>query len=410
MSRLWDEDTCEVAIGVFRNSQSYQGALKKLSQKLGRAVTKDAVVNAFRSNGFSPPSSYLATNLDNPTPKATVAPASAKTAVNHEDDPEIAMLMGAITKIKGAVTIQSLCDEVFDASPKKVKSIIEKAQKLGYSLNIDHDVIAFKRPEPDRTKVIPIDLPKLGDEIMVGVFSDVHVGSKYHVKTAWVDHINHCYNLGIRDIFCPGDLLEGCYRHARFELTHVGWQDQAEECLDSLPELPGMRYHFIDGNHDFTFTEQIGMESGANLVRLAKDHGRKDLFFYGSRGALIDYGGTLIEMWHPKSGMGYAKSYPLQNHIRDTEPDEKPHILLAGHWHQYIQFEQGGVYAVACGTFQHGKSPFGKSIGGSTAIGGVILRWVLQEDGTLREFSAQHRPYRHSELKQSVTQAVRGVF
>jgi hypothetical protein len=404
--RRWDRDSCEEAIGIFQTSQSYHGALKRLSKKFQRPITKDAVVNAFRSNGYNPPSAYLATSLDAPTAKTTVQPA----APSETQDPEVQKLMAAVTKVKGTITIQRLCDEVFDSSPKRVMAIIDKAKKAGFSLDVDHDVIAFKRPEPNKTHAVSVDIPKLNEETMVGVFSDVHVGSKYHVKAAWVDHINHCYDLGIRDIFCPGDLLEGCYRHARFELSQVGWEDQANEALDSLPRLPGLRYHLIDGNHDFTFTEQIGMESGANLVRLAKSQGRNDLFFYGSRGALIDFGGTIIEMWHPKSGMGYAKSYPLQNHIRDTEPEDRPHILLAGHWHQYIQFEQGGVYAVACGTFQHGKSPFGKSIGGSTAIGGVILRWVLQEDGTLREFSAQHRPYRHVDLKHSVTQRVHGML
>ncbi len=405
MNRIWDKKACETAAEIFRNSQSYQGALSKVSKKMGRDVTQDAIVNAFRANGFEAPSTFLATNLDTRPTKAVVTP---PTAAPKAKDAEVTRLMDAVTRIKGPVTVQRLCDEVFDLSPKRVKAIIEKAQESGFSLDVDHDVIAFKRPLPSTDTVhIATTIPPLGSEVIVGVFSDVHVGSKYHLKEAWVDHIHHCYNLGVKDFFCPGDLLEGCYRHARFELSQVGWEDQANEALDSLPILPGLHYHFIDGNHDFTFTEAIGMESGAALVRLAKDRGRTDIHFYGSRGAHINYGGCNIELWHPKQGLGYAKSYPLQNHIRDTEPEDRPHVLLTGHWHQYVTFEQGGVYAVACGTFQHGHSPFGKAIGGSTAIGGVVLRWVLQEDGTLREFSAQHRPYRHAHLKHSVTQAAR---
>lgn len=399
-NRFWDERTCDVAVEVLSESESYAEALKAISKRLKRPITKDALVNAFRANGYGPPSSYLEAELTDTEVEEEEEFSDEEGDLeideeNEPSDPDVALLMKAIQKKHH--TLRSLCDEVFNKSPKQVEKVVQRAIKEGFQVSLHEGEIGFKMTAPTK-QAVSIPIKKVGEEYVVGVFSDVHVGSEYHLKEAWVDHIMHCYaNLGIRDFLCPGDLLEGCYKHARWELTHVGHERQAAEAIDSLPVLPGVRYHFIDGNHDHTFTDQIGAESGKQLVRLAREKGRNDIFFYGSRGAILKMGDTRIEMWHPKKGGSYALSYNLQNHIRDTEPQDRPHILLAGHWHQFCQVQQGGVYAVSCGTFQHHKGPFGKSLGGTTAIGGVVLRWKLNEDNQIAEFSAQHRPYPYSE-------------
>ena len=322
-----------------------------------------------------------------PAPKPAVQEAAPKT-----DDADVGLLLKTLKK--RSCGLRYLCDDIFHTSPKNVEDIIKNAQSLGANIWVQDDKISYQLP--DNAVSSPIQVVSGGNvkEYQIGVISDMHFGSLYAVEDAVTEHVNYCYEQGITEIFCPGDMLEGCYRHARMELSAVRWEDQAALALSKLPQLPGLSYHFIDGNHDFTFTELIGIESGKNLVRLAADQDRHDLKFYGSRGATLDMGGTLIELWHPKKSGSYAKSYPIQNHIRDTAPQSKPHILLVGHWHTYIQLCQQECYAVSCGTFQHGQSPFGRSIGGDVALGGVIVKWASGQDGYLRSFSAQHFPVR----------------
>ena len=163
--------------------------------------------------------------------------------------------------------------------------------------------------------------------------------------------------------------------------------------MTTLPRLDGLRYVFIDGNHDSTFWDETGYPTGKAIEDGAAREGRSDLEYVGARGALLRVGGVKIELWHPKKGTSYALSYHLQNHIRDMALGRKPDILLAGHWHTSVYVEQRAVHSFACGTFQGGGSQFSKSLGGAPSIGGWILSWGLTEHGTLRRLGMQRVSY-----------------
>lgn len=49
------------------------------------------------------------------------------------------------------------------------------------------------------------------------------------------DCIEHFYTRGIREIMIPGDLLDGCYKHGVFELSHSGIHDQTGDLFNVLP-------------------------------------------------------------------------------------------------------------------------------------------------------------------------------
>ncbi len=404
MSRLyWDEQKATKAVNVLKRSSTIEQALTRMSAQFKKDITYDALSKGLRANGLQGASFYLKGAPMEPLeekiheempPNGIRRQKGQKKVVLDEEDYDVILLMDALRK--KAHTLRSLCDKVFHKSPQYVESIVNRAKNKGFLVSLEGDHVHFQAPEAPK-KLVQIPLLKKTKDVIVGVFSDVHVGSDYHLKDAWIDHIKKTYQEGARLFLCPGDLLEGCYRHAQYEVQSQHWERQAREAIRSMPEFPDAQYHFIDGNHDFTFTEKIGVESGLQLQRLARSMGRKDIHFHGSRGAMLKYGSIRIELWHPKKGSGYALSYQLQNHIRDTEPQDRPHILLSGHWHQFCQFQQGGVYAVSCGTFQHGKGPFGKSLGGTTAIGGVVLRYSVLEDGSLGLFSATHRAYSYKE-------------
>lgn len=367
------ERVAEAASVAAQRGNAWRAIAGILSDRWGEQVTHKAVKSKLeRENAREP------------------AAAAHRPAVvsNVGSDPAIAQLVEVAKRHarRGGLTLETLADAL-DMPPGKARALVDRARTSGYTVDVVHGELAFKPAEPSR-EVAHVDAgTRPGAEQAICVISDLHHGSAYSLGAQQRAFVEHAYSLGIRDVFCPGDVLEGCYRHAQWELSHRAWHEQAQAFLDSLPSLPGLRFHFIDGNHDWTWTERDGYESGRKLVSLARDQGRNDLHYYGSRGALIDYGGTKIELFHPKKGAAYALSYQLQNKIRDTAPERLPDILLCGHVHQYVKFRRQNVWAFYCGTFQHGDGPYGRSLGGDTATGGLIIRWRKDADGVVRTLS-----------------------
>lgn len=416
----WPEERIARACAILGQHQMMTPALAAMSVEFGFNVSLAAIDSLLRRRGARA-SSYLA----KPTPEAPRAPApsvvppppaSRMPPVEIVDDaPErhpadedgdtldqpapherFARLVEVVRKgtKRGGLDFETLCNELRMA-PGDVRALVEAARLEGVAVDIAHDRIGFRLPEAEPNRP-PVEVAPFGrgQEHRIAVFSDLHFGSKYCLREQFTAFVRYAYDQGIRDFFCPGDVIEGYYRHANFERSCESLDDQQQEFLDALPRLEGMRVFFIDGNHDFTFTEKTGVESGRNLLRLAREQGRSDLFFFGSRGALIQYGDTRIELWHPKKGAAYALSYQLQNKIRDTAPERLPHILLCGHTHQYVKFTRSEVWAFYCGTFQHGDAPYGRSIGGDVAMGGAILEWRI-EDGVVKSLGDRFERAHH---------------
>lgn len=319
---------------------------------------------------------------------------------NGLDPDDLTRKLFEITK-RGPISFSVLCDKL-DMSPAKTKSAIKVARDQGIELKVEHDHIGIA-PEKSDDRIQNIGIaPVTGERQKVAVISDTHLGSKYCLREQLKEFIHHAYAQGVREVLHPGDVTDGAYRHGMFEMSHMGLDEQARDLYETLPKLPGLTYHGITGNHDFTFTEASGVDVGRYLSNFFRERGREDLHFYGDRGAFLKVRGAVVHLWHPRSGVSYARSYALQKHIEKYSSGEKPNILLAGHWHVYCHVYERGVHALACPTFQGGGSAFSKSLGGAPAIGGMILSWDLTEHGTLRSFIHEYRAYFEQEKPQQV--------
>lgn len=419
--RIWTPERCARAIEILRTTpkERFGDALDMMTAEFGVSITEPALTSGLlRYAGTSPPKELgadLRTTFEAPTterripaamacdedeaPTSPPEPAFGTDPESSKAYEQFSALVEFVKKVskKGGATLEHLCDEL-EMSPKMARAYLDDAREVGISIEIAHEKLHFKSPEPKQNTPPVSVAPKetTGRDFRVGVFSDLHYGSLYCLREQHRDFILNAYHtLGLRDFFCPGDVLEGYYRHAAFERSEESWEGQANEFLDWLPELEGMRVFFIDGNHDFTWTDRTGVESGRNLIRLARERGRNDLHFFGSRGALIQYGPTKIELWHPKKGAAYALSYQLQNKIRDTSPDRLPHILLTGHTHQYVKFQRSNVWSFYCGTFQHGDAPYGRSIGGDVSMGGLVIDWTIDDEGHVAVLGDSFRKAHH---------------
>lgn len=293
---------------------------------------------------------------------------------------------------KRARSLEELCD-VLKLNPKRAKALVVKAKRLGSHVEIVGGVVGWREPAPPaRVRDLGIP-PVVGKRQTVGVISDLHLGSLYCLRAQLREHVNVAYDRGAREILCPGDVLDGCYRHGRWELSHHGIDAQTEDLYETLPRRRGLTYHCITGNHDETFTNEIGVDVGRYIESTFRARGRDDVRFHGNRGAFLRVRGAVVHLWHPRSGGAYARSYGIQKQVERYSPGQKPQVLLAGHWHSYCHIQERGVECIACPTFQGAGSAFSRSLGGAPSIGGLILSWDRTEHGTLRGFVLEARRY-----------------
>lgn len=307
---------------------------------------------------------------------------------------------------KSGVALEELCDRM-DLSPKRARELIVEAQQLGFIVDIEGPHVGH-RPAVSNSDVRDVRIDPAGGKLVFAQITDLHFGSRYHLNAQLHDFVKRAYARGVRTILVTGDVLEGCYRHAQWELTHHGFYDQASYCAEAMPKHDGLTYHFITGNHDQTFSDANGMSAGRALVEVFNAHGRKDLVFHGDRGARIRLAarenerGLVVALWHPLKGPAYALSYKLQKYIEQLPVGRKPDVVFAGHWHQSVYFTTRGVHAFSGGCFQGGFGPYGEALGGSPSIGGWIVEYAQTATGTVRSFSPEWVAYFESETPRDV--------
>jgi predicted phosphodiesterase len=339
--------------------------------------------------------------VSNPAVRPAVAVGHPVSAGDADCVGEIARLI-KLTQ-KRTVQFSDLCDAL-DMPPSRVRHLVDDAQSKGYHVNVAGNAIGWKEPEPNLDAAQDVGVaPTVGGRQIIAVISDTHFGSSYCLREQLREFIEYAYSRGARHVLHAGDILDGCYDHGRWELSHHGLDKQIDDAIETLPRLDGLRYVAISGNHDETFTKSTGMDTGRAIVDRFRSEGRTDLEYVGPRGAMLRLGGVRIELWHPRqTSAAYSLSYRLQNKIRDTSVGRKPDLLLAGHWHTSVYLEQRGVHALACGTFQGGGSAFSKSLGGAPSIGGTLISWETTEHGTLRRVAVERSAYYENEAPREI--------
>lgn len=374
--------------------------LKELSSIRKRPVTQRQLYDAFRNHDIVVPDRVWqrAIAKDN-TPDETSKVPTTTGGHKTPSDPTLQDLVNIARK--GPVSFQDLCNRL-DLSPQRTRKLIQQAKDKGLSIQLQHDHVGMAQPPPTNQIYTLKKIQDRKGRYTVGVISDTHLGSKYCLRGALRDFITHAYTMGVREILHPGDVLDGMYRHGIWELTHSGLEEQARDLFETLPAYPGLTYHCITGNHDGTFMDASGVSVGAYLSNYFQQRGRNDLNFYGDRGAFLKIGDATIHLWHPRNSATMARSGAVQKHIDRYTSTEKPHILLCGHWHVYCHVYEREVHGIACPTFQGGQSAFSKSLGGSPAIGGLILSWQMTKAGTMRDLSIQLRTYAESEFRHEI--------
>lgn len=297
-------------------------------------------------------------------------------------------------------SLRDVCDAL-NCSPRAAEELLEHARSAGYTVDVAGDAVAWRRPDAElRIAAATATIkPCTGSRFKLGVCSDLHFGSKYTMREQLEEYARSAYAQGVRVFVVAGDLLDGCYKHGMWELSHHGWDEQARDAFESLPRLDGAVWYVIDGNHDATFWDQTGAVSGERLQDYFASRGRSDLIYLGHRegNLTIRMAGVqrpiAVQLWHPRPGKSYALSYQLQKRVEAYAPGTKPDVLVAGHWHTCVYLESRGIHALAAGCFQSPESAFARSLAGGVSMGGWVLSWECTPSGTMRRVAAERSAY-----------------
>ncbi len=412
----WTPESIKIAREILESADisEYQAAVKRIAKALKMPVTLDSLYNAFRRAGIGAPSAFCQTPDEEPeagedddetTDECEEGEGDGEeegspcASSDEEDAPRPSRQVKKLIDVaaRGALSFEALCDKMA-LPPGRMRQVLNDAKDFGVQVRLhnDHIGVVLGREHQIRLHQAPVisDAPKGKSRYKVGVLSDTHFGSHYCMRKQIREFVEDAYASGVREFVHVGDVLDGDYRHGKFEMSHMGLTQQTRDLFEHLPQLPGLSYHGITGNHDYTYSSDGGVDVGDHIEGYFAKRGRRDVHFYGDRSAYLMVGGLRIHLWHPKKGPGKVRSSPIQSQIKDYPAALRPDVLLIGHWHVFCHVEEQDVHGIACPTFQAGGSAFGNSLGGQgPAVGGLILEWGMAKDGTLRDFEVKRRRY-----------------
>jgi len=295
---------------------------------------------------------------------------------------------------KKVTKVQELLNK-FGCTRRELNKSILRCRKNGYEIEIDDSIIILSKTHGRD----PENVSKLSSnsEIVFGIISDPHFGSKSCQITAINEFSEIMKQKGVHHIFCPGDLVCGydVYPGQIHDIYATSATEQEETTLLNLPT--GFDWYVLGGNHDYSFIKRGG---GYNIVSVIASK-RADVHYLGFDQAILPIlNGVDMLLAHPSGGVPYSVSYRLQKNIEQITISElqnvvrgvkeKPTIrfVLLGHLHIQMQAMFGSIWGAQCGTFE-GQTNYLKRKGLIPSIGGYIVKASLGKNGLLKNFEAK---------------------
>lgn len=307
---------------------------------------------------------------------------------------------------KGAISLNALSVK-FDRSEATILEWIKEMEEEGYAIEREkHYVRISDQPKPGQNLIEPqIDWQRY-KYIKFGVFSDLHAGSSCSQPTALNAFIRTAVDEGVRHFFVPGDVSTGMrgYRGQEYDLIpsckpglakedHLVAQKQVWLIDKYIPQIDGVTYYMLGGNHDWWHVKYAGID----VLRLITDK-RPDMVYLGYDVADVPLTEKIsARLSHPRGGVPYAVSYRLQKHVEQiafqqligmVEEGLPPSIrfLFLGHLHIEVEARLGSIVGSQVGCFE-GQTNYLKSKGLFPVIGGQIWEVCLSAKGEIRRVS-----------------------
>lgn len=294
------------------------------------------------------------------------------------------------------VKILDLCDQL-DAGPNKIKSAIDQLIKDGYNIDTDGETAMFTNiiPKKEPTK---LSVSKLSTGFYrFGVTGDNHLCSKYER----MDVLNALYDYfqeqGITTVYNTGNWIDGEARFNKHDIHTHGLGNQVRYFVDNFPKREGITTYYISGDdHEGWYTQREGIDVGRFAEMQAQAAGRSDLVYIGHMEADVhipaENGETIIRVQHPGGGSAYAISYTSQKIVESLTGNEKPHILLVGHYHKAEYLYTRGVHTIQTGCTQ-GQTPFMRKKRLSAHLGGWVVEFATDTNGAITKIKTEFIPF-----------------
>lgn len=234
--------------------------------------------------------------------------------------------------------------------------------------------------------------------------SDAHAGSNYQQKSLWKLCCDIAREEKVDFGILGGDLTAGIYARRMNEVFLTGADEQIEYFVNNWPETPGLKWHVVSGNHDWTWMDRAGV----NVVKgiCAK---RDDMSWHGDFVAEFNFGNNFRwRIIHPKfKGLAYARSYHAQKYIENINSEVIPKMrqesdtsllpvgVSFGHWHiaHYLPMYAGIMGTLIPGL--EGITPYLAGQGLSPQLGCVILNIYLNDAGVVLRAIPDFRFFDH---------------
>lgn len=274
------------------------------------------------------------------------------------------------------------------------KPLAEYATDVALADAADHDLVLALE---ERGFIVTKDMPtarrvEISDrpsgKVRFAVVSDTHLGHRHQQLTHLKDFYRKAKRWKAEFVLHGGDLVDGqrMHRDQEFELHRHGVHAQGKYAADVYPDdLPT---HAIGGNHDGSGWN----DAGANVFDTICPR-RPDIHFLGAPVATFHYGPLRIRLIHPDGGVSYARSYRLQKAVEALPADDKPHIMLFGHWHvasHLPAYRNVEAFQVPC--FQ-GQTSYMARKQLAPVVGGVLFEAEYSERG-LEDLTSRWVMYR----------------
>jgi hypothetical protein len=235
----------------------------------------------------------------------------------------------------------------------------------------------------------------------MGLISDNHYGSRF-CRTEVNDDLYDWFAAQQVDrVYNAGNYIEGEAPFNRFELTHVGMEQQVRHFCERYPNRPGITTYFIAGDdHEGWYQQKTGINIGTYTENMAREgFGRLDLRYIGYVEAFIALRhaktGASAQMLiqHPGGGTAYAISYQAQKAVESLAGGEKPAVYAFGHWHKMFALLIRNVICIGAGCTKD-LDAFGRKKRLAYHIGGTILElWQNPETGAIERWRVEQKQY-----------------
>lgn len=302
----------------------------------------------------------------------------------------------AYFKKNDAHSLEHLSDK-FDTGVGKIKSAVGELISDGKNFKIDNGYVVFSNII-EKSESTVLDVSKFSTGFYrFGVTGDNHLGSRYER----LDVLNSLYDIfereGIQTVYNTGNWIDGEARFNKHDLKVHGLDGQLNYWIDNFPQRNEIITHYITGDdHEGWYTQREGINVGKYAEQKAIDAGRNDLKFLGHMEADIvlkaPHGETILRVLHPGGGSAYAISYTSQKIVESYTGNEKPHILLDGHYHKAGYNYIRGVHVIQTACTQD-QTPFMRKKKLAAHLGGWIVEFAVDDYGAIVRFKQEFFPY-----------------